>query len=282
MKLALGTVQLGLDYGVSNQSGQVSKYTANKILDLASQLNIQLLDTAKAYGNSESILGEFAAKNSKVITKLPPDCKSYDQVINYCKDSLKALNNKKIYALMLHDADILEKKSDELKRALTYLKKNGYIEKYGASLYSPSQVTYFDTFKPDIIQIPLNLLDQRFLQNQLLQTLKAQGVEIHVRSVFLQGLLLMDTSKLPTYFKKFQSLKKLENKIKDLKISKLEACIGFLKSINQIDALVLGCCTESQLLELNEVFLNAEPFYGKEYACLNDNLIMPNLWPKES
>ncbi|PAJ72202.1 hypothetical protein CJF42_22540 [Pseudoalteromonas sp. NBT06-2] len=280
MKLVLGTVQLGLDYGISNNQGQVTKSQASNILQTANEIGITTFDTAAAYGNSESLLGSLLPQNSKIISKLPPELKHTDNLNKEMLSSLQKLQKDEIYALMLHDADVLIQ-YPEISKKLQKIKLSGKIQKIGVSFYFPEQLEACLNMDLDIIQIPINILDQRFLASDLLKKVKQKGIEIHVRSAFLQGLLLMKTEGLSNYFNKFSILKQLETELSDKSINKLNACVGFVKSIKEIDALVVGCCHSSELIEIHQAFANAAPFDGSLYSSQDLNLIYPANWPQE-
>ncbi|SFC23995.1 aldo/keto reductase [Pseudoalteromonas denitrificans] len=279
MKLVLGTVQLGLDYGVSNQLGQVSVNQAHEILKTALNLGINTFDTAAAYGNSETILGSFLPQDSKIISKLPPqvnNAQSIEQLLNCSFDKLQV---SQLHALMLHDADLLIKNPDILLQ-LKKLKKDKKITKIGASFYFPEQLEACLEFDLDIIQIPANILDQRFIKAGLLNKLKEKGIEIHVRSVFLQGLLLMNIAELSEYFHQFKILYKLDKHLSSISLNRLSASLGFLKSIPQIDALVVGCCHYKELIQIKQAFEQAPAFNASAFKSQDLALIYPANWPQ--
>ncbi|OGT44936.1 MAG: hypothetical protein A3E82_00695 [Gammaproteobacteria bacterium RIFCSPHIGHO2_12_FULL_38_11] len=263
MKLGLGTVQFGLDYGVSNVSGRVSQTQVESILAVAKQHDVNLLDTASQYGDSEKVLGTVAQHNDyfNVVTKTPSFLK-YDVLTamhalslkNTFQQSILNLNRSGCYGLLVHQADdLLKPGSDYLMDALLELKSCGRVHKIGASVYSAQQIDrlldrYHDI---DIIQLPLNVLDQRLIQSGHLKKLKERQIEIHVRSIFLQGLLLMDVTKLNTFFNPFAShLQSYFNAITKLVLSPLQAAILFVKQIKEIDRMIVGVTSE---MEFNQI-----------------------------
>ena len=281
MKLALGTVQLGLDYGVSNKAGKVNINSAQALLTYAYENNITTLDTAAAYGNSEEVLGLLANKHTQIITKINPCESTLRNTQDILKNSLTKLNRSQVYAVLLHNADILlHPDSHYLLKQLEIEKNNGTVNKIGVSLYHPSQVSLFKIFKPDIVQIPLNILDQRFLENNLLASIQAQEIEVHVRSAFLQGLLLLEPHQRSNYFNQFKALMKFDGLIKELSVTRLEACLQFLKSIESIDKIVVGCCSAKELSEIISAFNAHTPINGLNFACFDEQLIVPSNWPK--
>lgn len=281
MKLALGTAQFGFEYGVSNNSGQVSFDEAAQLLRQAEHFNISILDTAAVYGNSETTLGQLANSNFKLITKLAIDTRSPVNIGSLFEESLSKLQRKSIYGVLLHDAEALNSSySRYIASQIRTLKVSGLVKKVGISLYHPEQTKFFDILQPDIVQIPLNLLDQRFLQNGLLSQLKAQGIEIHVRSAFLQGLLLMQPETRSTYFSQFNELKTLDQLFKISHYNRLEICLNFLKSISEIHHVVVGCCSASELVQIHTAWHKDFDASYHHLSSINNALIIPNNWPK--
>ena len=191
MKLSIGTVQIGLDYGISNQVGKVAFNEVQKILTFAKKHNITYLDTAMAYGLSEEVIGLYRKKNNdkdfKIITKIPDTKHSTISINDMLEHALIRLSCDHVYALLLHTAENINKSTYA---QLLSLKEQGKIKKLGVSVYSPEQAFLIaKNFNIDLIQLPLNIFDQRFIESGCLQFLKDKGIEIHTRSLFIQGLL---------------------------------------------------------------------------------------------
>lgn len=185
-KLVLGTVQLGTKYGISNTQGQTPKKEADEILKFCDDNSILWLDTAREYGNSEEVLGSFAIDNFFIISKfLITD--TFPSIKKNLEKSLESLRKKTLYGYLAHDVEQLIQ-NVSLWNDLKILKNEGVIKKIGYSLYYPYQLEYLLDKKliPDIVQVPFNLLDNRF--EKLFPLLKEMQCEIHVRSPFLQGL----------------------------------------------------------------------------------------------
>lgn len=263
MKLGLGTVQFGLNYGVSNVSGRVPQMQVESILALARQNDVTLLDTASQYGDSEKVLGTVMQNNNyfDVVTKTPSFLK-YDVITtthaislkNTFQQSVLNLNKNSCYGLLMHQADdLLKPGSDYLMDALLDLKSCGKVRKIGVSVYSAEQIDqlldrYHDI---DIIQLPLNVLDQRLMQSGHLKKLKERHIEIHARSIFLQGLLLMDVTALNAFFNPFVShLQFYFNVIAQLSLSPLLAAILFVTQIKEIDRMIVGV---TSVAEFNQI-----------------------------
>jgi len=209
MKIGLGAVQFGVDYGVSNTHGKTTKYEVSQILQFAYENGISLIDTATSYGSSESILGEVVTNDDwRFVTKTPnfSDNSLNSTHVNQLKESFNQslfnLRKKNIYGLLLHSCDDLLKPGGELIfREMERLREIGMVKKIGVSAYSSKQIAaILGKFNIDIIQLPINIFDQHLFVDGWLEKLKNKNVEIHARSTFLQGLLLMPRTSIPTYF----------------------------------------------------------------------------------
>jgi aryl-alcohol dehydrogenase-like predicted oxidoreductase len=277
-KLALGTVQFGLDYGVTNQSGQVAIKEVGNILDLAKDNGIDTLDTASCYGNSEQILGKVGVDNYKVITKTISLENGISKVINGFYQSLNRLDQKQVEGLLIHNIkDIKDKQFDMLFSKLNELKQQGLIKKIGFSTYTPGQVDFLlENFDFDLIQVPFNVFDTRLIQSGQLQALKSKGVEIHARSIFLQGVLL-DFDNLSDYFLTWKAqFTEYQVMVKNSGLSLLEYALNFVLSIQEIDRVLVGVNNEQQL---REITLSLKGLDSLEDYFINDmNLLNPSLW----
>jgi len=247
VKLAIGTAQLGSAYGVANTSGILPEKEMKKIFDRATLEGIDTIDTARSYGESEIILGNSCVDNFKVITKLPPvpdNCLNIEKwVDNFIERSLMSLKLKKIYGILLHNPNqLLSESGKVLFRALESYKKNGVISKIGISIYSPSQLDLIlPKFSIDIVQAPFNIVDRRILNSGWLEKLSKKNIETHIRSVFLQGLLLMQYEKIPNQFSNWNRVwLKWKNWLLDNEISPVHACISFVDSFQEVDKIIVG------------------------------------------
>jgi aryl-alcohol dehydrogenase-like predicted oxidoreductase len=277
-KIALGTVQFGLDYGVSNLSGQVAIDEVRNILTFAENNEIDLLDTAPGYGNSEQVLGRCGINNYQVITKTISLENDVDKVIDGFYRSLKNLGRKQVKGLLVHDiGNIKNKQFDVLFSKLNELKLKGMIKKIGFSTYTPEQVNFLlENFDFDLIQVPFNVFDTRLIQGGQLQALKRKGVEIHARSVFLQGVLL-DFDNLSDYFSTWnKQFAEYQVTVKGSGLSLIEYALNFALSAKEIDKVLVGVNNTNQLKEIIqsvkiETKLNA-------YSINDINLLNPSLW----
>jgi aryl-alcohol dehydrogenase-like predicted oxidoreductase len=258
MKLCLGTAQFGMNYGISNKIGKVKYEEIEKMLNYSLEQRICAIDTAQAYGDSENTLGNFDLSKFKIVTKIAH--------LGEIEKSLKNLKLPLLYGVLLHNENDVE---DNWSRLECY-KSQGFAEKIGVSVYSPEKLLKIIKIYPiDIVQLPLNILDQRFLF--LLKELKEKGIEIHIRSVFLQGLLLMEHSQIPDYFNPIKPiLSKLPN-------DKLGFALNFVKNIEEIDRIVVGTASKKELEEICIAY-DKKTFDYSEFAINDENMINPTLW----
>jgi aryl-alcohol dehydrogenase-like predicted oxidoreductase len=278
MKLALGTVQFGLDYGVTNLSGQVTIDEVRSILTFAKNNKINTLDTASGYGNSEQVLGRCGVNNYQVITKTISLENSVDKVIDGFYESLENLGQKQVEGLLVHDINnIKNKRFDALFSKLNELKQQGLIKKIGFSTYTPEQVNFLlKNFDFDLIQLPFNVFDVRLIEGGQLQALKKKNIEIHARSVFLQGVLL-DFDNLSDYFLTWKrQFMEYQAMVKNSGLSLLEYALNFALSIQEIEKILVGVNSENQLREIVQAVKNQ---VSLEACPIDDiNLLNPSLW----
>ncbi len=286
-KLALGTVQFGLPYGIANQQGQVAESEARAILDLARSNGIRTLDTAVAYGESERVLGGMSLDSFEIVTKLPavPDgCKDIAGWVNSeLEGSLSRLHVAKINALLLHRPDqLFSPIGPALYQALAEKKTQGTVQRIGVSIYSPDELTALtENYQFDLIQAPFNIIDGRLQESGWFEKLALSGTQVHVRSVFMQGLLLMSTASRPEKFNRWSAVWSLWDQwLAESGITPLQACLRYALSIPQIEKVVVGVDSSTQL---NEILRAAEgecPFPPKELICSDIELLNPSLWSR--
>lgn len=258
-KIALGTVQFGMNYGISNTTGQVTSDEISKILDYCKMNDIDTLDTAQGYGESEKVLSQFDLSSFKLITKLIGDAK--------LETSLDNLKVQSVYGLMFHREN--ECNDDTWKQFESY-KSQGLVKKIGVSVYTPKVlVELIDRYPIEIVQFPMNILDQSFIP--LLPKLKEKNIEVHTRSTFLQGLLLMED--IPQYFNP------VKEKIDSVPKPRLEHTLNFCKKQKFVDKMVLGVTRLQDLQEIVEAYSQnlSENDYSK-YAITDEKYINPSLW----
>jgi len=285
-KLALGTVQFGLGYGVKNKSGQTSFAEAGKIWSVAKIAGIDLIDTAIAYGESEQVIGGLGVEGFKVVTKLPPIPVYIDDVAGWAEyqvsHSLRRLGVESVYALLLHrSSDFLQEHGRSLIGALDNLRKKGLVEKIGVSIYDPSELdSLLKIVEIGLVQAPLNLIDDRLESSGWLQRLEEQNIEVHTRSAFLQGLLLMEREEIPAKFERWSSLwDEWHRQLTMSKTSAVAACLSYPLSLRQVSRVVVGVETAEQLEWL--IKAAGGPFVNQDWTFmrLQDPILMnPSNW----
>jgi aryl-alcohol dehydrogenase-like predicted oxidoreductase len=256
-RLALGTAQFGLLYGVANQGGQVARADASVMVQLAKSHGVDTVDTAVAYGESETCLGEIGTQCFKVVTKLPAvpnGCANVHEWIHaQVRASLERLRTASLYGVLLHRPDqLLQNEGDALYRALLSLKDTGRVQHVGASVYAPSELEALTAkFRFDLVQAPFNLIDSRLHKTNWLRRLKDAGVEVHTRSTFLQGLLLLPRAAIPSKFAPWSDVwSGWHEWLATQRISAVEACLSFPLSFPEIDRVVVGADNVAQLQEI--------------------------------
>lgn len=279
MKIGLGTVQFGCNYGISNKSGQVKEEEIEKILNYAKKVGIDTIDTASLYGESEKRLGSFNLESFKVVTKTIKIDKTIDRHENICrfKDafslSQKNLGYIKLYGLMFHEAtDLLGQNGYDLWDLANEFKENGFVDKIGISVYSPDVLAeVIDKFDIDIVQLPLNILDQRFIY--LMKELKQKNIEIHTRSTFLQGLLLMQDYEINPYFNDIKPI------LKKIPEPKLAHTLQFVNNIKEVDKIIVGTTSLKDLQEIvTAINLQIENINYENFKINDKKFILPQNW----
>ncbi|MCX6165448.1 MAG: aldo/keto reductase [Ignavibacteriae bacterium] len=281
-KLVLGTATFGLDYGINNASGKISGNNIFDILSFGNEKGIDTIDTASVYGDSEKNIGIVLNDlQFNIISKLP-DCKSYD-VRKYFFESLENLKQEKIFGYLIHSFD-LYKKDKNIWKELIKLKAEGKVENIGFSLYYPEDIKTFldDENFPDLIQVPYNVFDRRF-ESYFSQLMK-MNIEIHSRSVFLQGLVFKTIETLPEYFMKLNGKITLLNSISEkVKISISDLCLCFVLLNEYVNKVVIGVDNIEQLKKLicaGSKIAKVKSVYNELLELKEDdeNILLPFKW----
>jgi aryl-alcohol dehydrogenase-like predicted oxidoreductase len=282
MKIALGTVQFGIPYGINNIKGIPDRNEIKNIFRLAHDSGISILDTAPAYGDAEVKIGELSNSKFKVVTKFSY-ANNEIELRSQLSKSLQDLGTSNVYGYLAHNADNLLK-VPELWRVLCEARDERLIKKIGYSLYNPDQLDMLlsNGHIPDLVQIPYSLLDRKF--ETALSILKNLGAEIHVRSVFLQGLYFKNPNELTV------KLAPLKSQLVDLhKLCKMHSlsigalALNFVVQNLNVDQVVIGVEKESQLKQNLEMIQTLENQKGlmEEVGKLvvsNKNLLNPANW----
>lgn len=289
-KIGIGSAQFGFNYSV-NQKRRTSLKNQKKIFHLAKKKNISFIDTAINYRLSETNIGLSKNNNFKIISKIPKISKKNinpEIIEKILKSSLSKVKEKFFYGVLFHDVKFFNtRKGQKIFKYLLDLKKKKLIKKIGASIYSPSDLKLIKNKKIDIIQIPSNIIDRRF-NYKILSDLKKRGIEIHIRSIFLQGILLKANYR---FLKKNPQLtnvsKKFDNFCKYYKLSKLEACLIYVFSIKKIDKIIIGLDNFDQFVKILKTVTKIEKNRNNYKNFINDSIslssrklkvIDPRLW----
>jgi len=277
-KLGLGTVQFGQPYGVSNTVGRVAFDEARAILSRAANGAIGVLDTAALYGEAEDVLGRLDTQCFRIVTKTRDLRNDVEAVIARARQSARTLGH--VEMLLVHWAgDLAGAQGEDLWAALQQLKDQGIVGGIGISAYAADDpVTLALKFRPDAMQLPFSLLDQRLLQNGTLTKLHELGIEIHARSVFLQGLLFLD--RLPEQLAyAAPHLASIKARIAAVGATPLAVALGFVLSRPEIAVALVGVTT---VAELDEILAAAnEPLPALDWPSLaldDERVLTPSQW----
>jgi aryl-alcohol dehydrogenase-like predicted oxidoreductase len=299
-RLTLGTVQLGMPYGIANKSGQPDEHLARQVLDAAANGGIVSYDTAQGYGSSESVLGRYFESRSgfTLISKmlLNLDALASEAEIERCltekiEGSLKRLKLKQIPVMMLHHASDLLKYGRKLTEACRSLVRNGYARKCGVSFGADSVPLTREIWSVarnplfEAIQVPVNVLDHRLLASGLLQEMNEAGKIIFARSIYLQGLLFLETGKIPAGLEEAGPwLDRLRDIAEREGMTLPEMAMAYVRDLPQVHSLVIGAEAPGQIVN------NLAWFHGPAIsehvrheisaiaANVPERIISPHLW----
>ena len=246
-KIAIGTAQFGLNYGIANQNGKVNANEIRSILNFAHENNINTIDTAKAYGDSEKSIGNYLKLTEKtwyIITKVSDSDKSVIEQIQDSKEKLTVLPN----IILAHSAKLFLDPIFQSK--LEETKDKELLHSIGVSLYNEEEINQVleSELKPDVIQLPMNILDTRLYRCGVLSKLFDRGIEIHVRSAFLQGLFYLSKAELEDGFKDvIPYLEKLKSIAADSGLTLSELSLLWLVSLKEVSKVIIGVDNVNQL-----------------------------------
>ncbi len=291
-KLCLGTVQLGMKYGVNNELGrQPTEKESFAVLRAAKKGGIEFLDTASVYGEAETLLGHFGVKRAgfHVISKLRPwDHQENDKeaVVSEIEVSLRRLKMQNLYGYMLHRAEDMN--CEVVVQGMVAAKKEGLVKYIGVSVYEPEEaLRVVQSGIWDIIQIPYNVLDQRLDGTDFFELAKEKHVKVFARSAFLQGLLLMEPEHLPPHLQKARPyIEKFRKIVASNRYAPEEGAMLYSYCHPGIDYVVFGVDTEAQLIRNVEICYKAKAF-GNCWNVLRGaftdvprEIVVPSLWAK--
>jgi len=283
MKIAIGTAQFGMPYGIANQNGQIHENEIKKILDLAWENSIHTLDTAKAYGNSEEAIGNYIKyypeKPWKIITKISD---SNNRLSDQLQDSMEKLSVRP-NTILAHSAELYLDKT--FHADLESVKEKQSISKTGVSLYNEKEINQVleSELIPGVVQLPMNILDTRLYRHGSLGKLFEKGIDIHVRSAFLQGLFYLPESALNNRFSDaVPYLKKLKSIVSEVELTLAELSLLWLVSLEEVSKVVLGVDSKDQLkAHLKTLTKKVDSAVFEDALCIhyeNEKILNPSLW----
>ena len=280
-QITLGTVQLGMNYGIVNTKGQPSRQQSYEILSAAFNNGITSIDTASGYGNSEEIIGtyfkEFQCKLPFITTKYKSklaDGAFYNEIeseiFNSVENSLLRLNVDKIDCLMLHNAKDMTRHGKSVEKVIEKLIVKGLVDMAGVSVYTTDEIDIMlknDLYKT--IQLPISIFDRQLIERGYIDKLAQKNIHIFVRSVFLQGLFFINPDNntdadIEKYASKYIRLLSVFAKKENMSIAEL--AISYIRDISGTTSLVLGADNKEQVIE-NINYINA-PAISKDTKIL--------------
>lgn len=283
-RLGLGTAQFGLDYGVSNTRGRVGETEVLNILETAAINGVTLVDTAAAYGDAERALGRSWPFPSpfQVVTKTLRLSEGLDRIEHRARRSLERLGVARAKALLVHSAEDLHgAEGRALWTRLEKLKGEGLFQQIGFSAYAEDDAaTLARRFGADLVQVPCSLLDQRLVRDGTLERLAEQGVEVHLRSVFLQGLLFLSREDLPPALAHAgPRLSRIRRALAEAGADPLQAALAFALDRPEASAAIVGVTSAAELRAI--VAASHQPSPRLDWAALSlDDLtaLDPRAW----
>jgi len=284
-KIILGSANFNQIYGIKKRF--IKQNEIKKLFSLALKNKIKTIDTSPLYNKSEKIIGMLNNNRFKIISKIPKLPKNIKKknIKKWLKHSvmvsLKNLKIKKFECLLLHNANsLLDKNGSEIYESIKNMKTNGFTNKIGISIYDFDILDkILNKFKFNLIQAPLNILDQRLIETGWLKKLKKRKVEVHVRSIFLQGILLLRHKQLPKKLKKLdKSWTIWENWLKKNRFNSLQVCLSFILNQSQLDGIVVGLDNKNQLNQILKIKKIKNKFLIPNLNIENRKLIDPRKW----
>lgn len=292
--MILGTVQLGMEYGVGNTNGKPSDEAAYAILEVARQGGVRLLDTAAGYGDSEARIGRFLERNHRafgVCTKLPVtqerEAETAGWVETAVRERLETLHVETLSCCYLHRFE--QFREPGVMKALLRERESGTVERVGVSIYRPVELDEIcrSGLPVDVVQVPYNVLSAIRWEGALDRAAE-RGVTLYARSVFLQGLIFMDpTSEMAMRIGASRYLRSLDALAKAANCGIAEYCYGFVISSPYVDDVLVGCETIGQLRD-SLAMQKRVPRFTKQmidearrtFADVAESVVDPTLWPK--
>ncbi|MGZ8369506.1 MAG: aldo/keto reductase [Caulobacteraceae bacterium] len=251
-KLGLGTAQFGLDYGQAGPRGRSPEAEAGDILQIAARGGVGVLDAAVGTGHAETVLGRQMPRPCpfRAVLKTARCDRGPEFVEKEVRASLTRLGLDRAYAIVVQQAgDLFGPYGPALWSLLQRLKGEGLVEKIGVSVYpSDDPRGLARRFHPDIIQAPASLLDQRLIADGTLSELAGQGIEVHLRSIFLQGILFLPPDRMPAHLRDASgALSKARRMMAEGRSDPLQAALGWALSRPEASSVIVGVTTAAEI-----------------------------------
>jgi aryl-alcohol dehydrogenase-like predicted oxidoreductase len=283
-ELGLGTAQFGLDYGVSNPRGCVPESEVRTILETAARARLTLVDTAASYGDAERVLGRSWPFPSpfRVVTKTIRASEGLDRLEARARRSLERMGVARGHALLVEAAEDLSGGEGRLLWArLERLKAEGLFQKIGFSAYGTDDpLRLARRFNPDVVQAPGSMLDQRLIKDGTLQGLAEHGVEVHLRSVFLQGLLFLPRDGLPPALADAgPKLSRLRRMLAEAGADPLRAALAYAQTQTGASSVIVGVTSAAELRAILAAAAGPAPDLDWSAMALDHPVALdPRLW----
>ncbi len=294
--MILGAAQLGLPYGIANQRGALTDQQAQDLLEAAWEAGFRRFDTAADYGESEQRLGRFARssaevkRNIRLVTKLPADTPpDTGAILRVIDASRRRLGVDELDGLLIHETRPYFQQRAPFRDAFLEALDHGWVRRAGLSVYGGGEIRQVaDREEVTLVQLPCSILDQRLVRGGELHLLKRRDVEIHARSLFLQGVLLMPAERLPQHLAPLMPfIQKIEDLADELDVSQKELALAYGLSVAEIDDLVVGAETVEQVQELGRLVNQLEPLADslrrRDLSHIppeDDTLLNPSNWSR--
>lgn len=283
-KLILGTANLTTSYGIANPTAMSSE-KARELLITAQKLGVKNFDTAAAYGASEEFLGAYLPKNSdtKIDSKISVTKGiTAKYVLTFIERSISKVNQENLNRVYVHNSEmLLEKEGPEILSGLREAKARGLINSFGASVYNENLLLrIYEKFNDvSTFQVPENICDRRLYFSKEIQNLNRHGIDFVVRSIFLQGLLLMKSENIPIRMAKFRPMiEQFTTEVKEVGLSRLDCCVAYANSIPWANSILVGAYSSGQLTEICKSNLNLEENWQDKIGTFSGEVIDPRSW----
>jgi aryl-alcohol dehydrogenase-like predicted oxidoreductase len=284
-KLIIGTANFHTEYGIFRDN-KLNLSEIELIFKIIKTKKVKFIDTSIAYENCDKILGKYDLSKINIISKIGyyKNINNENLLIDKIIQSIKNLDIKNLYCLLLHSPVIsIQHPKNIYKKMLNNLKKDNLVKKIGISVYSPDELNFcFNEMDFNVVQLPLNIFDNRFIKTGWIDKLKKNNIEVHVRSIFLQGLINLET--WPAYFNPWlDKINYFQNEIAKLNITSTIAAISYVKNIKNIDKIVLGVNNPNQINEYldTNVFENNLKYISDNCEITDKGFYNPSFWKNE-